>query len=349
MGRIEEDKNMQSDIEKRLSEIVKTEIDKLTKAQEFGTEMSFSECAPYFSKSIDIFRQVSTLIASENVPRGFLEIINSALNDTQSVFNRFTQFSLTQPSAQGRNIPAERTDMIRAGIDVSERNFMQLHPIISFYSAKKLNQSKVNEQAEMILKQMRDELDLVTKIRNDASNTLSAVQRIAQESGVSQHAGVFATEATLHIKFARYWLIATAIMTLVTVCVCWYFFHLVFESEPIAVDGSKIPMSSAQMVQLAIAKVALLSVLFTATIWIGRLYRAHRHNAIVNKHRSNALRTFETFVGSTKDESTKNTVLIKATECIFSPQQTGYSSHDTETGGAAQIVEIVRGMTSGGK
>src|SRR5882724_4341617 len=80
----------------------------------------------------------------------------------------------------------------------------------------------------------------------------------------------------------------------------------------------------AQSVQLVIAKIIIFSVLLSATLWAGRIYRATRHNQVVNKHRQNALSTFETFTKAASDDATKSAVLLQATNCIFSPQQSGY-------------------------
>jgi len=83
----------------------------------------------------------------------------------------------------------------------------------------------------------------------------------------------------------------------------------------------------------------------SATFWAGKTYRAHRHNAVVNRHRQNALTTFQTFAQAASEEQTKNAVLLQATQCIFSPQQTGYIQSDNDTPGIPQVLEIVRSFS----
>jgi hypothetical protein len=58
----------------------------------------------------------------------------------------------------------------------------------------------------------------------------------------------------------------------------------------------------------------------------------------------NALRTFETFARAANDDTTKNAVLIQATQCIFTPQQTGYVTQESDSSGFSQVVEVVRGI-----
>ncbi|MFC1693182.1 hypothetical protein ACFL1R_06730 [Candidatus Latescibacterota bacterium] len=98
-----------------------------------------------------------------------------------------------------------------------------------------------------------------------------------------------------------------------------------------------------QSIQFGIAKLVIFSVLYTATLWIGKIYKSQWHNYIVNKHRQNALSSFETFVEATSDEQTKNAVLLQATNSIFSPQNSGFIP-GTEHSTSPQILEIIRGV-----
>ena len=76
--------------------------------------------------------------------------------------------------------------------------------------------------------------------------------------------------------------------------------------------------------------------------------RAHRHNEVVNRHRQNALSSFETFVAAARaDEQTKNAVLLEATRSIFALQPTGYDSTDAESAGSSQLIEVMRTLPGG--
>lgn len=75
-------------------------------------------------------------------------------------------------------------------------------------------------------------------------------------------------------------------------------------------------------------------------------YRANRHNQILNKHRQNALSTFETFVKSSgEDPIVKNAILMEVTRTIFSPQSTGFSSSDNDSESQSKVVEIVKNIS----
>jgi len=67
----------------------------------------------------------------------------------------------------------------------------------------------------------------------------------------------------------------------------------------------------------------------------------------LNKHRQNALNTFETFSKAAgTDTQTKNAVLLEATHAIFSNQQTGYLNQDGESDSPNRIIEIIKSSTS---
>jgi len=108
----------------------------------------------------------------------------------------------------------------------------------------------------------------------------------------------------------------------------------------------QIDSSTAQSIQMGIAKLITFSILYFGLVWTSRNYRAHRHNFVINQHRQNALNTFESFVEGTSDDHTKNAVLIKSTEAVFSPIVTGYLTKEPEPQGGTQILEVFRNVIS---
>ena len=45
-------------------------------------------------------------------------------------------------------------------------------------------------------------------------------------------------------------------------------------------------------------------------------YLAHKHNAVINKHRQNALMTYKALVDAAKDATNKEVILMHASACI---------------------------------
>jgi hypothetical protein len=172
--------------------------------------------------------------------------------------------------------------------------------------------------------------------RRDLLELLNYGWRRLSKAGQSQHAVHFKQQADDHEKAAKPWLSVTAWLAGATVLVGLGLLIAYLVISP--------TLSATQSLQLAISKVVIFSTMLSATFWAGKTYRTHRHNAVLNRHRQNALATFQTFAKAASDDQTKNAVLLQATQCIFSPQQTGYVTGEPEVGNASQVLEIVRSI-----
>ena len=78
-----------------------------------------------------------------------------------------------------------------------------------------------------------------------------------------------------------------------------------------------------------------IAVLFSATIWCGRICRDLKHQSTINQHRALSLKTFQAFVEATNDDRIKDSVLMSASRAIFGRMKTGFVSergleHDPE-------------------
>jgi len=95
------------------------------------------------------------------------------------------------------------------------------------------------------------------------------------------------------------------------------------------------------MLQIFLAKILLLSFFSVVFYQIARNYNANMHLYTLNKHRENSLRAFQTFVTSTDDPQTKDTVLTQATKAIFEAGNTGYVSSKEGSSSALETVKII--------
>ena len=143
---------------------------------------------------------------------------------------------------------------------------------------------------------------------------------------------VFKVEADFHTSEAGKWINWTIVLLVATAFAGIGFMFW----TPSSTEGT------THVVQFTITKVVVLAVLFYGLSICIKNYRAHKHNAILNKHRQNALQTFETFVKASTDDLTKNAVLLQTTQSIFSNQQTGYSSSEGDGDMPSKIIEIIK-------
>lgn len=69
---------------------------------------------------------------------------------------------------------------------------------------------------------------------------------------------------------------------------------------------------------------ALPLVLVAVLLFLSKIFAAERHNSVVYEDKAAALRTFRAFADSANSQEVKDAVLLRATECIFTAQPTGY-------------------------
>ena len=153
----------------------------------------------------------------------------------------------------------------------------------------------------------------------------------------SQYFQIFNTESTEHERQSKNWLKWTVGVLIA----------IVFAAIILIFLFPDTTSSSAEIIQFSVTKVIILSAMFYGLSICNRNYKAHKHNATLNKHRQNALSTFETFAKAAgTDAQTKSAVLIEATHTIFSNQQTGYLNSEKDRESSNKIVEIIKSVTT---
>lgn len=158
----------------------------------------------------------------------------------------------------------------------------------------------------------------VGTIQADAEKALTNARAAAEKAGITEYAMTFAEEANGQRNAGWWWLGATIVLGAVT-------FGWIGWARQNWAPGAAAEDWPVHAQNFG-AKVVIASLL----IWLVAVclanYRACRHNFIVNKHRQNALMTFEKLAeGSADDLDAKRLVLTHATQAIFALQPTGYS------------------------
>ena len=166
---------------------------------------------------------------------------------------------------------------------------------------------------------------------------ISAARDAAASVGVATFTQEFDTEVTNLKKRSGKWLYATAGFAILTILAALLFYYWPVVS----------PDTGAwETLRIVVSKSAIIAVLFTGTVWCGRIYRALIHQATINRHRALSLKTFQAFVAATNDDRIKDTVLMAATRTVFGRVPTGLVN-DNGAGHEAEVnfVEIGRPST----
>lgn len=197
--------------------------------------------------------------------------------------------------------------------------------------------SKSVKDANQILEQSKT--DVATK-NKEIADIVTAAREASASAGVGVFTSDFDGQASSLETDAAKWLKYTLWFAITTLCVAFISIYVPIDSKA----------TNAQIFQYMTSKMVVLLVLLTATIWCGRIYKALKHQITVNKHRANALKTFQAFVKAASNDNTRDAVLIETTRSIFASSPSGYlGTTDAPSDSGSKILEIIKGSASSAK
>ena len=148
----------------------------------------------------------------------------------------------------------------------------------------------------------------------------------------------FSDESEKNDAAATKWLIASIILAFFTLGTL-----IVFYRQSLVLP-EKVDL--AHILPVFGCRILIVSVLFTATLWCGRMYKAMRNQALQNRHRALGLKTFRAFADATSDPQTRDAVLRETTHSIFNSTPTGLIADSSSNDVDPSIVQIAGGMLS---
>ena len=333
MATIDEEKNMLEALSKNLEVINNTQVDDLIRP-ELGRELNFESGRETFNRNLKLFKDLSNCNL-ENIPYNILNQLNNQAVDFITRLKKVKDFSANQT-----NPVTVRDSIVQEFHNQYQTYFTIIHPIISYSIRKGTDFEKLENQAKEIVKKLIDiqgefQENVNSKLK-ESESILDKIRNAAANVGVAQHSTHFEEEANNNFKASRKWFWGTIVIAILTIG--WGIGSIFF--YPNVND-------TAKTIQYVVSKIIILSALYYGLVWSAKNFKALKHNYVVNKHRQNALKTFEAFVKAAgDDQQTKNAVLLQATHSIFSAQNSGYSSADSDSESPNKIVEIIKNIAS---
>ncbi|KQZ56265.1 hypothetical protein ASD54_25320 [Rhizobium sp. Root149] len=306
----------------------------LPRRGELGSAMSFDAAVEPAQRLIRLFQQISLDHLGDLNDRS-LTLLRDRANSLFSIFQSVLSFSPETDTAP----TATRTQLIGQLKDSYDQYFTDLHPVIAYLASRQRDFAALEREARAAVQSATDQAtelkDQLGKDREEAERILEKVRQVAAEQGVSQQAIYFREEAERHEADALNWrkyTIGTAIGLGLYAALT-----ILIHKVPFLV-----PTTPYEAVQLALGKFLLFGVIAYMLLLCARNFLSHKHNAIVNKHRHNALLTFNALAEAASGEDRRDIVLTHAAACIFSPQDTGYTKHSSQSDNATtKLVEIL--------
>lgn len=308
------------------------DTDTLPREDELGQGLSFKGAVLPARKLIGLYKQLS-LSALDDIPDQLLAKIKTRANADLNLFQQVLDFDLNK-----EHPTSVRDSYVQHIFDAYPGAFTILHPYISYGVSKSADFQRMETDARAAFQSITDHGKQITQqldeSRVEAHRVLEDVRRVAAEQGVSQQAIYFKNESQMHSDSADKWRCTTnwfagalgvySILTLFLHKITWL-----------------TPEDNIQSLQLVVSKLLIFGVLSYMLFLSAKNFLSQKHNAIVNKHRQNALMTFEALVDASGSNDGKEVILAHASACIFSPQDTGYVKPGADSGSSKSIVELL--------
>lgn len=314
-----------------LNDALVTPIDQLIRTQELGTQFSFEPIRVELMSLLSVWTIVRAGAPWPHLSDGALEVLRGPLVNSRNILVQVRQFQPDRPNA-----PTTRKDLMVSVKNTETEAFRNVGPLLLA-----LQPDGVSQAVTQVRAATQGAMALLDDVSTRANKILEDMQAAATKVGITKHATYFADQAKSHRTAAWIWMGWTALMFGALVGLAGWSIRYY------AQQAVQAPLAPANL-SLLVSKVVLASVLFSGGVMCARLYRANRHNCVVNEHRKNALASFQAFVDGTADRATKDAVLLQATTSIFAPQATGYVAAEGDGDGMPQIIEIIKTMTQKG-
>jgi hypothetical protein len=322
-----------------VDEITKDSIDSLVTNRDWG-RMNFEGVR----KNLELIFGIATPLATlplELLPEQDINPIRDALAPIAAQIAAMRSFSIEQTNPTG-----QRDSIMNSLRDQAVNLYAQTQIRIPFLAFQRADVRQNEAKFAQAVADARNLLDTANTQSEAALKEIAGIITAARDAaasvGVAHYTSDFTGETERLEKAAVVWLWATGIFGAITILTA-LIFPFVY---PVVGTASQL-----QAVQVYTSKLVALGVLFTATLWCGRLYKAAKHQAMVNRHRANALKTFQAFVKSASDDQTRNAVLLEATRSIFALSASGYldGAESGQGDGAVKILEVIKSATTAAK
>ncbi|WP_428264800.1 hypothetical protein [Haliangium sp.] len=320
--------------------------DTIARRDELGAEFGFEASVEDAERLISLFG----LIRPEVLPELPLSVIHNVSNHANNVLNLLEKFKDFSPATAQPSPTKKRNDLIDVLHAAYSNVFDAVANAILYSQSTAFSdedlRNKMDEQFGSVLAaiearkaEAEARVKEIDSAKKKAMGVLDAIQKASAEAAVSKEAVHFKGMADAHQKGAKrsLYAIGGGIFALFAFAIGSLFLHTCDTLVP-----GKAP--TYETVQLGVSKFLMFAALTYGIILGVRVYLAHRHNEVVNRHRQIALMTYRALVEAAGDQANRDVVLTKAAESIFGAQPSGFNKGDGDEGKALSLVQVAPGL-----
>ncbi|MCY3729277.1 MAG: hypothetical protein OXF97_09845 [Nitrospira sp.] len=315
------------------------DVSNLPREAELGKSYSFNAAVEPASRLVELFRRLSPEALNDFGENQLVQLQQQA-DATFNLLHSVLQFDPKQGNAHDI-----QQSLIQQMANTYQGVFDVLHPLIAYSLHKSADFQRLDSEARATLQKIKDEANEIKETleqhKLEAGQALEAIRTVAAEQGVTQQAIYFKEEADKNEKDAETWRNRTINMAWV---LGTYAFLSIFAHQLLSTANV------FETVQLAVSKILIFAVISFVLYLSARNFLSHKHNAVVNRHRQNALMTYKAIVEAAGEkQQASEAILVHAAACIYAPQPTGYAAGGgSDTQGAKSVIELLSRPISSG-
>ena len=310
-------------------------LDALKRPDLSGKRLSFEIVHPDLLAAYEMLQEILTSpresllgLSEDNVQQ-----IKSCLQQLLSRFQEIHSFD-PQNSSEAQNSREEHREILREIVGSCDQIKQQLGPIVAYLKSKAVEQletqvkATINDAIKDAVEELNTEKDLSQKQSNqveqneakrqdDFKQLKGQLEDTLAEESVSKYEKIFEEQANKHQWAAYGWLGMTAAL----IVVFGFVFYQLFEA--LKLEGTEW----VGVFQNVFTKGFFLSLVYLVLNRSIKNFTAEKHLEVINRHRQNALRTFQAFHSAAgENQEIQDAVLLAATNAIFDANQSGYLS-----------------------
>jgi F0F1-type ATP synthase membrane subunit b/b' len=322
-----------------LREVIKKgeqyKIEDLVSRNEWGS-INFESARTNIEQVMGTFSHLANLPV-ENLTQAAAVQIESALSSVVGQLEAVSTFSIDSGDAAGTR------DALVVSLNTQVENLLTVTaPWIPYLAYQKgdiqKNINSLNSAVDEAVGLIDEAKTTISNKNEEVDGIVTQAREAAGKAGAAVFTKEFTEESKRNIKLAKPWLITAGIFGGLTIAVAglmWFY--------------TETPEAGTEF-QLLGSKFVVLGVLFTVTLWCGRMYKTLMNQGIINKQKAMGLQTFQAFSSAADDPAVKDAVLMETTKSIFSIQGTGLVEGDrSSTEGITRIIETVKSVAGDSK
>lgn len=328
--------------------------DKFIHRPEWGT-LDFNEARQAIEMIVWIAAEIRRL-PLEDLPERAVERTTNELFSVHDSFRAISSFSLDEEGAQERR--KELLDSVKKAANrllaISSRWLpaysLRFPPHDSIQNLRKnVEMAKeiydnAQQFADSSKSKVNEALEQVAQSQSRIDKAAAAAAEAAGKAGGAAFTRRFEEEAKKYKWVGGWWLVATGGLMVVTGVAAWSLLehHSIFTSY----DQPWFAILS-----FISGRLVLISLLFIASIWSGRIALANMHLSAVNRHRATSIQTLQAFLAAATDGAARDAVVMEAARAVYENVPTGYLAKEgtDRGGGASRTVELVKSVSDGKK